>query len=53
MLMMYLKPSATDMSSLLALSSGTTIKKPPVGIGVVGMKMRTHFIPVFVSISSG
>lgn len=52
MLMMYLKPSGTDMSSLMTFSSGTTIKNPPVGMGVVGMKMQTHFLFTFSLISS-
>src|SRR5882672_4593611 len=47
-LMMYLMPSATDMSSLVTLSSGTTTRKPLVGLGVVGTKTQTTFSFVFV-----
>src|SRR5258706_7392998 len=42
-LMMYLMPSATDMSSLVTLSSGTSTRNPDVGFGVVGMKIQTTF----------
>src|ERR1035437_9815659 len=46
-LTMYLMPSATLMSSLVTFSSGTKIRKPEVGFGVVGMKTPTRFFPIF------
>src|ERR1017187_4241083 len=36
-LTMYFTPSATLISSLVTLSVGTRIRKPEVGLGVVGM----------------
>ena len=51
-LTMYLMPSATDMSSLVTFSSGTRIKKPDVGFGVVGTNTHTTFSLVFCCTSS-
>ncbi len=42
-LTMYLMPSATVMSSFVTFSSGTRIKNPEVGFGVVGIKTQTTF----------
>ena len=42
---MYLMPSATDMSSLTTLLSGSTSRKPVVGFGVVGTKMLMMLSP--------
>ena len=42
-LTMYLMASVTDISSLVTWSSGTRIKKPDVGLGVVGTKTQTTF----------
>lgn len=44
---MYLIPSATLMSSLVTFSSGTRMRKPEVGFGVVGMKTATRFFSGF------
>jgi hypothetical protein len=43
-LMMYLIPSATDISSFVTLSSGTSMRKPDVGFGVVGTKTQTSLV---------
>ncbi len=40
-LMMNLMPSATDMLSLVREDSGTRMRKPVVGLGVVGTKTET------------
>src|SRR5580704_12272693 len=44
-LTMYLRPSATLMSSLVTLSSGARMRKPEVGLGVVGMKTQMSGLP--------
>jgi len=48
-LTMYLMASATDIFNFTTFSSGTRIKKPDVGFGVVGIKTLTRFLPVAFS----
>src|ERR1044071_9011208 len=50
-LMIYLMPSATDISSLVTCSSGTKTRKPDVGLGVVGINTHTTFSFVFLCTS--
>src|SRR5581483_9865431 len=42
-LMMNLMPSATDMLRWVISVSGMSMRKPEVGLGVVGMKTETSF----------
>src|SRR5215469_1947040 len=42
-LMMYFRPSATDIFNRVTFSSGTSNMKPAVGLGVVGTKTHTSF----------